>query len=118
LKAIFSGIYFERINSFLLPEIIYIEFGIEKIMQPIIRKPNAIDRQKAALWPVWQKEKSTFAWSYDDKEECLILEGKAIVINESGKEFAFETGDYVVFPKGMKCTWKILEPIRKHYNFG
>ena len=28
-----------------------------------------------------------------------------------------EPGDLVRFPKGMSCTWKVTQPIRKHYNF-
>jgi len=30
----------------------------------------------------------------------------------------FNAGDYVVFPKGLKCKWEIKKKIRKHYNFG
>ena len=26
-------------------------------------------------------------------------------------------GDFVTFPKGMSCTWKITKDIRKHYTF-
>ncbi|RKX55019.1 MAG: cupin, partial [Thermotoga sp.] len=25
-------------------------------------------------------------------------------------------GDFVTFPKGMKCTWKVLKPIKKKYR--
>ncbi|MFV9616801.1 MAG: cupin domain-containing protein [Gammaproteobacteria bacterium] len=28
-----------------------------------------------------------------------------------------QEGDMVFFPKGMKCVWKIIEPIEKHYIF-
>jgi uncharacterized cupin superfamily protein len=27
-------------------------------------------------------------------------------------------GDYVVFPEGLNCTWKVNAAVRKHYNFG
>jgi hypothetical protein len=27
------------------------------------------------------------------------------------------SGDLVIFPKGMKCTWEIREDVKKHYNF-
>jgi uncharacterized cupin superfamily protein len=23
----------------------------------------------------------------------------------------------VVFPKGLKCRWKVAKPVRKHYSF-
>ncbi|MDH5793723.1 MAG: cupin domain-containing protein [Candidatus Bathyarchaeota archaeon] len=31
---------------------------------------------------------------------------------------AFAAGDYVIFPKGLKCTWEIKKRIKKHYKFG
>jgi hypothetical protein len=27
-------------------------------------------------------------------------------------------GDLVVFPAGLRCTWEIRSPVRKHYEFG
>ena len=41
-----------------------------------------------------------------------------LTVNEDGQEFQFGPGDYVVFPKGMKCRWQIKQDVRKHYNFG
>ena len=64
-----------------------------------------------------KKEASTFPWQYDEKETCLILEGKAIIKCSDGT-LEFGTGDYVVFPQGLKCTWEIKDKIRKHYKFG
>ena len=31
---------------------------------------------------------------------------------------SFGPGDYVVFPQGLDCTWKVKKTIRKHYKFG
>ena len=39
------------------------------------------------------------------------------VNTETGTIF-FGKGDYVVFPKGISCTWKVLEPVKKHYTMG
>jgi len=41
------------------------------------------------------------------------MEGKAVV-KTSEVKVEFEAGDYVVFPKGLKCTWDIKKRIRKH----
>ena len=68
-------------------------------------------------WPTWEKEQSTFPWKYDQSEICYILEGKAIVTPEGGEPVTIERGDLVTFPKGMSCTWEVVEPISKHYNF-
>jgi uncharacterized cupin superfamily protein len=87
-------------------------------MKPEIRKPTDKEKETAGRWPIWQKEISEFPYSYDEKEICLILEGNVTITNEAGEAFEFGAGDWVVFPKGMKCTWKITQNVRKHYNFG
>jgi len=87
-------------------------------MKPTIRKPTEEEKSQAETWPIWEKEASEFAWDYSDKETCLIIEGQVSVINEDGDEFQFGPGDYVVFPKGMKCRWRVKQDVRKHYNFG
>lgn len=67
-------------------------------------------------WPIWEKEVSTFDWYYDETEQCYFLEGKVIVQTEDG-EVQIGKGDFVTFPAGLSCVWKILEPVRKHYRF-
>lgn len=86
-------------------------------MKPKIKKPTKKEISEAKNWPIWEKEESEFPWEYDTKETCLILKGKATVETLEG-EVEFGKGDYVEFPKGLHCTWKIKEKIKKHYNFG
>ena len=86
-------------------------------MKPSVKKPTLKEKQEAECWLIWEKEASTFPWQYDEKETCLILEGKAIIKCPDGT-LEFGTGDYVVFPQGLKCTWEIKDKIRKHYKFG
>ena len=40
-----------------------------------------------------------------------------ITARRDGKPVQIEKGDLVTFPKGMSCTWKIVQSIRKHYAF-
>ncbi len=87
-------------------------------MQPEIRKPTEQEQRQAKSWPIWTKEASEFPWEYDEKETCLILEGQVTITNEEGQKFNFGPGDWVVFPQGMQCTWKISKDVRKHYRFG
>lgn len=82
-----------------------------------VRKPTDEEKNEAESWPIWQKERSVFPWSYSDKETCLIIEGKAKVKTDT-EEVEFGPGDYVIFPQGLECTWEIIEDIKKHYNFG
>ncbi len=68
-------------------------------------------------WSSWECEPSTFDWEYDDKETCYVLEGKVKVKTPDG-EVEFGKGDLVTFPEGLKCTWNVIEKIRKVYKFG
>jgi len=83
----------------------------------IVRKPTEEEKAKMMDWPVWEKEVSEFPWEYSEQETCLIVKGKAEIVTTDGSTH-FEAGDVVIFPKGLKCTWKIIEPIKKHYKFG
>ena len=77
---------------------------------------SEIAKKDIKSWPIWSCEVSEFDWEYSERESCLLLEGEVEVSS------AFETvklcvGDYVVFPKGLKCRWKVTKPVRKHYSF-
>mgnify|MGYP001174878436 FL=1 len=69
-------------------------------------------------WPIWTCEVSSFEWTYEDKETCLLIEGKVTVTPEAGKPVRFEAGDLVIFPSGLKCKWDVHQAVRKHYQFG
>jgi len=67
-------------------------------------------------WPLWQKDKSEFPWTYNTQEKCYILSGRAQIICGEQKVIV-QGGDYIIFPKGAECVWKIIEPLKKHYIF-
>ncbi len=69
-------------------------------------------------WPVWSRDNGEFDWTYEQKETCYIIEGKAIVTPENADPITIETGDMVFFPQGLKCHWQILESIEKNYRLG
>jgi uncharacterized protein len=79
-------------------------------------KPEEIKTQGIETWPVWEKEISEFEWYYDNTEYCYILEGRFIVY-AAGKAYTCAAGDFITFPAGISCVWKIMEPVRKHYRF-
>lgn len=85
----------------------------------ISKKPDKqeLDKRGVFRWPIWTKEISEFPWCYDSSETCYFLEGDVIITTDDGVEYQIGQGDLVVFPKGLSCTWKILEPVRKHYFF-
>jgi uncharacterized cupin superfamily protein len=84
-----------------------------------VRKPTQeeLDEMGVKNWPTWDCDPSTFPWEYDDKETCYILEGDVTVSTPTG-DVHFGKGDLVVFPKGLKCDWKVAKRVRKHYRFG
>ncbi len=77
---------------------------------------SKITEKNILQWPIWTCEVSEFDWEYSDEEACLLLEGKVEVSSEF-ETVRFSAGDYVVFPKGLKCRWKVIKPVRKHYSF-
>ncbi len=85
-----------------------------------VEKPSEETLQKLNVrsWPIWTKEVSEFPWEYDEPETCYILEGDVVVTPENGDQVSFGAGDLVIFPDGLKCTWKINKAVRKHYKFG
>ncbi|MFW6276633.1 MAG: cupin domain-containing protein [Bacteroidota bacterium] len=76
-----------------------------------------LDSLNVNSWPVWTKEVSEFDWHYDETEQCYLLDGRVTVKTADG-ETNFGKGDFVTFPKGLSCIWKVHEPVRKHYKFG
>jgi len=79
----------------------------------IIKKRNLLDYKD---WPIWKCDKSEFDWQYDEEEHCYILDGSVTVIGPENT-VDIQPGDYVIFPKDLKCVWKVHEPIKKHYTF-
>ncbi len=67
-------------------------------------------------WPIATKEASVFEWYYETQEECLIIEGE-VMIDTPEIIYYIRKGDFVIFPKGLKCTWYIKEAVSKHYRF-
>ena len=85
-------------------------------MDILVRKPT--DREIAGMKtkPVWNCEVSEFEWNYGGEETSLIIEGEVTVSYDS-KNVTFGAGDFVVFPEGLKCVWKVNKPVKKHYMF-
>lgn len=83
-----------------------------------IRKMTAEEaRQQGVMdWPIWSKEISRFEWTYDQAEECYLLEG-VVSVEAAGQTLEIRAGDFVSFPQGLTCVWDVREPVRKHYHF-
>jgi len=95
------------------------EVAMPTVKDVEVRKPAAEQAGTCKGWPIWTCDVSEFDWDYTQTEKCLILEGEVTVSDrpESGQSVSFGPGDFVKFPVGLKCVWKVTEPVRKHYNF-
>ena len=45
------------------------------------------------------------------------LEGD-VTVTSASEEVVLRAGDFVRFPRGLRCTWHIRQSVRKHYHFG
>jgi len=88
-------------------------------MEILVRKlsDQEIADEEISSWPVWTKEISEFDWYYDAVEDCLLLEGEVEVTTTDGRIVHITAGDFVTFPQGLSCRWKVLVSVRKHYRF-
>ena len=77
---------------------------------------EAVAEKGITAWPIWTCGISEFDWEYDTRESCLLLEGD-VEVKTNFETVNFSAGDYVVFPGGLKCRWKVIKPVRKHYSF-
>ncbi len=87
------------------------------VQDVIVRKPTDDEQQSCKSWPIWRCDQSTFDWNYTDQETCLLLEGK-VTVTDGTHSVQFSSGDLVIFPKALECTWNVQEAVVKHYNFG
>ena len=79
----------------------------------VIKNKNISDFQS---WPIWTCEPSTFDWKYDQEEHCFIIDG-SVTVTSSNNTIEIISGDYVIFPNGLECVWKVHRSIKKHYIF-
>ncbi len=66
-------------------------------------------------WSVWECEPSVFDWEYNSQELAFVYQGEAKV-TAGLKEYDIKAGDFVTFPKGLRCQWNVLEKIIKVYQ--
>jgi len=85
-------------------------------MDILVKKPTEKEVTEMQSKPTWGCGVSEFDWHYDSEETALIIEGE-VAVDYGTKSVLISAGDYVVFPKGLSCVWKVTKPIEKHYMF-
>jgi len=79
--------------------------------------PERLEELGVEGWSPWQCGVETFDWEYADDETAYVKAGRVQVVTGHGQQVEFGAGDIVFFPKGLKCTWKVLKPISKVFTF-
>ena len=77
---------------------------------------SRLDALNVTKWPTWQKEVSTFDWTFHEQEIAYILEGDCVITPTGGAPVSFGKGDLVTFPAGMTASWEVKQPLYKHYQ--
>lgn len=77
---------------------------------------SRLDALNVTKWPTWQKEVSTFDWTFHEQEIAYILEGDCVITPTGGAPVSFGKGDLVTFPAGMTASWEVKQPLHKHYQ--
>ena len=67
-------------------------------------------------WSIWECPPSQFNWEYEKEEHCFIIEGE-IAVKSDNELVNIISGDYVIFPKGLKCFWRVEKSVKKYYMF-
>jgi len=86
-------------------------------MQIIVKKPTGAEIADFSRKPTWGCGVSEFDWYYDEREQCILTEGE-VTVEYNGISVSFGAGDFVTFPAGLSCVWKVTKPVKKHYQFG
>ena len=86
-------------------------------MQITVRKPTEAEIEEYYRKPTWGCGVSEFDWYYDDRETCILTEGE-VTVEYNGTSVTLGAGDFVTFPQGLSCVWKVTKPVQKHYQFG
>lgn len=85
-------------------------------MEILVHKATEAEQAEMQSKPIWGCDVSEFDWHYDSEEICVLTEGE-VTVEYDGKRVSFGAGDYVVFPQGLSCVWKVTKPVKKHYIF-
>jgi uncharacterized protein len=88
------------------------------LLKIITKQMNLEEAKKLGIdsWDKWECEPSEFEWEYPETETAYVFEGNIIVTTEY-ETVTIKGNMLVTFPAGLKCSWKVIETIRKVYTF-
>ncbi|MDO6461603.1 cupin domain-containing protein [Granulosicoccaceae sp. 1_MG-2023] len=75
---------------------------------------TSADESMIAGW--WSATPGTYHATYSGWEFIHVIEGKAIITPDGGEPVEVNPGDALVLEADFSGTWKIIEPILKHFT--
>ncbi len=63
----------------------------------------------------WQATPGTYHATYSDYEFVHLIAGRILITPDGGEPVEVGPGDAFVVEKDFKGTWKIIEPVTKHF---
>ena len=77
---------------------------------------SAQSADKTVTQGVWQCTAGRFTWEHEGDDFVMLLEGEAVVTEESGNVHTLRAGDFGFFPNGMKTTWQVDQFLKKTFT--
>jgi mannose-6-phosphate isomerase-like protein (cupin superfamily) len=100
------------------PRPLHTEFTVSKATEEQLKE---LDVENWPTWttagnPKYEVGKTAPLKVYDCNELSYIISGKMEIIpQETGEPVLVQAGDFVTFPDGFPCQWRVLEEINKHW---
>jgi uncharacterized protein len=69
----------------------------------------------SALCGTWEATVGTYRAEYTSFEFVHLIDGKIIITPDDGESYTVKGGDAFVIEATFKGTWKIEEPVKKHF---
>jgi uncharacterized cupin superfamily protein len=66
---------------------------------------------------VWEATIGTYHATYTAYEFVHMISGRIVITPDGGAPITVQAGDAFVVEADFKGTWKIEEPVRKHFDF-
>jgi uncharacterized cupin superfamily protein len=73
------------------------------------------DARRQFFVGLWRSEPGKWRIAYTEEEYCLMLEGRSIVTDATGRSVTVSAGESFVIPRGFVGTWEVVETTTKRF---
>lgn len=65
----------------------------------------------------WESDVGTWHATYTEYEYVHLLQGRIVITEDGGEPVTVRAGDAFAVEAGFRGTWRVEEPVRKHWAF-